>query len=43
MDAGDLFIVLADTLRAQNGILGGGILIDQDTLEIQGNIILNLY
>jgi len=36
VDAGDLFIILADTLRTSNGVLNESIIIDQDTLEIQG-------
>lgn len=36
VDAGDLFITLADTLRKRNGVLNGSIIVDQDSLEIQG-------
>jgi len=36
VDAGDLFIVLADALKTSNGKLTPELLIDQDSLEIQG-------
>ncbi|ODN05262.1 Enteropeptidase, partial [Orchesella cincta] len=43
VDAGDLFIILADTFRSSKGVLNGSIIIDQDTLEIQERNIAFLY
>jgi len=40
VDAGDLFIIFADALRASKGTLNStNIHIDQDTLEIQGTLV----
>ncbi len=37
VDAGDLFITLAEAIRSARGALDGNLTIDQDSLEIQGN------
>lgn len=43
VDAGDLFIVFADFVRNAKGILNGTLVVDQDSLEIQGILFTTLY
>lgn len=39
VDAGDLFITLADIIRSFNGIIDGNLTVDQDSIEVQGKMI----